>query len=218
MRVAVRRLAGLCPVAIVSGRDRADVERLVGIDALVYAGSHGFDIAGPDGLRIEHEQGAAFSDAVERASANLQNALAGIDGALVEPKRFAVAVHYREVAEPELQTLEAKVDQVLEAVPELHKTHGKKVFELRPRFEWDKGKAVVWMLDALGLDRPEILPFYFGDDTTDEDAFRALDGRGVSIFVGPPGDTTAAAYRLEDPDAVGGFLNALSDLLEARDG
>ncbi len=57
MRAAVRRLARSCPVAIVSGRDRADVERLVGIGELVYAGSHGFDIAGPGGLRIEHETG-----------------------------------------------------------------------------------------------------------------------------------------------------------------
>ena len=216
MRKAVRRLAGLCTVAVVSGRDRADVERLVGLEELVYAGSHGFDIAGPDGLRIEHEEGAAFSDAVGRASAMLQDALAPYAGALVEPKRFAVAVHYRQVVDADLPALQAAVDRVLAAVPELRLTHGKKVFELRPRFDWDKGKAVLWLLDALGLDRPEVLPVYLGDDTTDEDAFRALSGRGIGIFVGEPGAETGAAYRLDNPEAVGRFLDALAAALERR--
>ena len=47
MRRTVRTLAARCPVAIVSGRDRTDVQRLVRIEGLIYAGSHGFDIAGP---------------------------------------------------------------------------------------------------------------------------------------------------------------------------
>jgi trehalose-phosphatase len=218
MRAAVRRLAELCTVAIVSGRDRADVERLVGLGGLVYAGSHGFDIAGPGGLRIEHEQGAVFAEAVERASAMLQEALASIPGALVEPKRFAVAVHYRQVADADLPPVEAAVDRVLADVPELRKTPGKKVFELRPSFDWDKGQAVLWLIGALNLDRPEVLPFYLGDDTTDEDAFRALAGRGIGIFVGGPETDTAAAWRLDDPHDVGRFLGALSEILEACSG
>lgn len=218
MQAAVRRLARLCTVAVISGRDRADVDRLVGIDELVYAGSHGFDIAGPEGRRIEHEESATFSAAAERAAGMLQEALAPIGGALVEPKRFAVAVHYRQVSEPDLPAIEAAVDRVITAVPELRLTHGKKVFELRPRFDWDKGKAVLWLLDALGLDRPEVLPVYLGDDTTDEDAFRALAGRGIGIFVGEPGVETAAVYRLEGPEAVGRFLDALAAELERRHG
>jgi trehalose-phosphatase len=218
MRAAVRRLAGLCTVAIISGRDRADVERLVGLDGLVYAGSHGFDIAGPGGLRIEHERGAAFSAAVRRAADRLAEMLAPIPGALVEPKRFAVAVHYRQVADADLPAVETAVDEVLEDIPDLRKTYGKKVFELRPRFDWDKGKAVLWLLEALGLDAPSVLPIYIGDDTTDEDAFRALEGRGLGIFVGHPEAATAAAFRLDDPADVGRFLDALSGILEGRHG
>lgn len=137
-------------------------------------------------------------------------------GALVEPKRFAVAVHYREVSTEDLPAVEAAVGRVLEAVPELRRTHGKKVFELRPRLDWDKGKAVLWLLEALDLNRPEVLPFYLGDDTTDEDAFRALAGRGVGIFVGHPDTETAAAHRLHDVDAVRRFLDAMSQALEQR--
>jgi hypothetical protein len=57
MRALLQALASLCTVAVVSGRDRADVEKLVGLENLVYAGSHGFDISGPRGLHFEHEGG-----------------------------------------------------------------------------------------------------------------------------------------------------------------
>ena len=78
MRPTVKALPARCPVAIVSGRDRADVERLVGLDELVYAGSHGFDIAGPDGLELEHEQGEVFAAVVDRAAERLREAIAPI--------------------------------------------------------------------------------------------------------------------------------------------
>jgi len=213
MRAILRDLAGRCSVAVVSGRDLDDVRRLVGLDNLVYAGSHGFDIAGPGGLSIEHEEAAAFAAAVKRATAALRAALGSIDGALVEPKRFAVAVHYRQVAESEVSEVEAVVDRVIEAVPELRMTHGKKVFELRPRVDWDKGKAVLWLLSALGEEGADFVPFYLGDDLTDEDAFEALGERGVAIFVGKS-ERSAARYVLRDPGEVGVFLTELARMID----
>ncbi|MEX0607569.1 MAG: trehalose-phosphatase, partial [Halofilum sp. (in: g-proteobacteria)] len=67
VRATIHELARSCTVAIVSGRDRADVEALVGIDTLIYAGSHGFDIAGPNGLHKEHERASEFLPAFELA-------------------------------------------------------------------------------------------------------------------------------------------------------
>lgn len=218
MRGIVSHLATLCTVAVVSGRDLGDVRRLVGLDGLVYAGSHGFDIAGPGGLRIRHQNGAAYEAAVQRAAERLEPAVAGIEGALVEPKRFAVAVHYRQVEPDQVPAVEAAVDAVLDEVSELRKTHGKKVFELRPRFDWDKGKAVDWLLEALGLNGPEVLPFYLGDDTTDEDAFRALRQKGIGILVGPDTSRTAAHYVLASPEEVGRFLTRLGQDVEGSAG
>jgi trehalose 6-phosphate phosphatase len=212
MRVILRGLAAKCSVAVVSGRDLADVRRLVGLDDIVYAGSHGFDISGPGGLAIQHKQGAAFSEAVGRAAEMLATAVQSIEGALVEPKRFAVAVHYRQVAEKDLAAVEAAVDKALDAVPELRKAHGKKVFELRPRFDWDKGKAVRWLMEALGQTGAGVVPFYLGDDLTDEDAFAALADDGVTIYVGAP-HRTAARYLLDDTDQVGTFLTELTRVL-----
>lgn len=209
MRARLGLLAERCPVAVISGRDLDDLRRLVGLDGLVYAGSHGLDIAGPEGLRLQPERAPMFTAAVGRAIGLLRPAVGAIAGTVVEPKRFAVAVHYRQVPEAAVGALEAVVDDVARMVPELHKTHGKKVFELRPRFDWDKGKAVSWLLDAFGHVEADGLPFYLGDDRTDEDAFQALRDRGVTIFVGC-GGPTAARYRLRDCDEVGDFLDALA--------
>lgn len=217
MRETVRGLSRLCTVAVISGRDRKDVEALMGLDDLVYAGSHGFDIAGPDGFRMENEEAAGFEPDLAKADAGLRSLLADVEGVLVERKRYAIAVHYRLVAPGDVDKVEAAVDAtVAGAADRLRRTGGKKVFEIRPRFPWDKGRAVLWLLDALGLDRADVLPFYLGDDETDEDAFMALRARGIGIMVGPPPHETAAHYGLSDPEANGRFLRRMIGMLEAR--
>ncbi len=211
MRAVVRRVADRFPTTIVSGRGRDDVARLVGLENVNYAGSHGFDISGPegDGGAIRHQVAEEVVPVIEQVSDALQRELEEVPGAIVEPKRYTVAVHYRMVEEGDFSRVEAAVDQALERQPDLRKAHGKKVFELRPAFEWDKGKAVMWLLEALGLDEPETLSLYVGDDTTDEDAFRALDGRGIGIVVTEVPRPTAASYSLQDTEEVREFLGRL---------
>jgi trehalose-phosphatase len=86
---------------------------------------------------------------------------------------------------------------------------GKKVYELLPDIDWDKGKAVLWLLKTLGLESRNVLPIYIGDDRTDEDAFRALEKRGVAILVSEHPQVTAASYWLNNPEEVERFLHAL---------
>ena len=215
MRQVVRNLATRCTVAVVSGRDRPDVEKLLGVEGLVVAGSHGFDIASPDGRDIQHEMGAEFGDAIEAVTAKAKAALAGVEGALVEPKRSSVALHYRLVAEDEVAKVRAVVDEALAANEGLRVTPGKKVWEIQPKIDWNKGKAVLWLLEALEVGAPDVVPFYFGDDVTDEDAFHALKGRGIGIYVGHPDDVearraTVADYALGSTDEVGTFLDRLA--------
>ena len=200
---------------MVSGRDRAVVEQFVQLDQFVYAGSHGFDIRGP-GFYREHEGGAASLADLDAAEKRLDERLASVGGALVERKRFAGAVHYRNAADADAPTVEAAVDEVHAALPKLRKRGGKKVFELLPDIPWDKGGAVLWLLEMLDLDRPDVLPIYLGDDLTDEDAFRAMAGRGLGIIVGGHAPTTAATMMLRDPDEVQRFLKKLADLLRGR--
>jgi alpha,alpha-trehalase len=99
---------------------------------------------------------------------------------------------------------------------ELRRIDGKKVYELLPDIDWDKGKAVLWLLQAVELERGNALPIFIGDDRTDEDAFRALESRGVGILVSEQPQTTAASYWLKDPVEVERFLRALTDDLRAK--
>lgn len=159
MRSAVTALANQCTVAVISGRDLSDVKGLVGIDNLFYAGSHGFDISGPAGRRIDSQQGEEFLPALDLAEKSLQALLGDTPGAQIERKKFSIAVHYRRVEKSRVQVVEEAVDQVLAEHTGLRKGTGKKVFELQPEIDWHKGKALCWLMDALDLDRPDVLPF-----------------------------------------------------------
>ena len=79
---------------------------------------------------------------------------------------------------------------------------GKKVIEILPNIEWNKGKAVLWIMNVLGLSWSDHKVFYLGDDTTDEDAFRVLRTRGTSILVAEKTKKSAADYRLSSPEEV----------------
>ena len=215
MRAVLRELAGLCTVTVVSGRDRGDVEPLVGLPQLIYAGSHGFDIAGPDGLRMEFEGGIDCLPELEIAEKELEPLIRRVPGGRVERKRFAIAVHYRNIADEDVARVEAAVRDVLGRRDGLRLSGGKKVFELRPDIDWDKGRAVLWLIEVLGLDHADVVPMYIGDDVTDEDAFRALAGRGISIVVGEPAYDTDADYLLRDTAEVGELLSDLIGLLRA---
>ena len=215
-REVVKRLATYCTVAVISGRDLADVRDMVSIEGIAYAGSHGFDIVGADGTHRDEKRWQRFLPALDHAEKELQRSLEDIPGARVERKRFAIAVHYRGMDDSYLETLEQRVDQVAAQEPELRKSGGKKVFELRPNVDWDKGKALLSLLDALGLGDGEVVPLFIGDDVTDEDAFRAIRDRGIGIIVGDDERQTAAHYALYDPGEVRTFLEALLTLLKGN--
>jgi trehalose 6-phosphate phosphatase len=193
-------------VAILSGRDLDDVRRLVDIDGIVYAGSHGFDIAGPRGLR--KQVATEFLSIIDLAEKELKEELAGIPGALVERKRFSIAAHYRNVAGSDVSKVEQAVNKIAAHHGELRKIDNKKVYELQPNIDWNKGKAVLLVLQAPELD--DVFPIYIGDDLTDEDVFRALKERGVGIVVNKQPRLTAARYALKDPVEVERFLRDLS--------
>jgi len=213
MREVVRRVARRFPTTVVSGRGRNDVASLVDLPELNYAGSHGFDISGPKGNGgLKHEAAAEVEPIIDRVTGQLDRKLTGVEGTVVEPKRFTVAVHYRLVADDEIPTVESAVESVVAEHDELQLAHGKKVFEIRPALDWDKGKAVLWLLEALDLGGPDTLPIYLGDDTTDEDAFQALADRGIGFVVFDAPRPTAARYQLQDVWEVREFLDRLARL------
>jgi trehalose 6-phosphate phosphatase len=219
MRRLLGELGEQCAVAIVSGRDRRNVEQMVRVEGLVYAGSHGFDIRGPGGLEMQHADAQSVLGELDEAERKLRAGIQGIDGAHVERKRYAIAVHYREVvAAEDVRRVEKVVDEVRGQHAGLRKRGGKKVFELQPDIEWHKGYAVMWLAETLGLNRDGAAIIYIGDDETDEDAFRALRerGAGIGILVAPEPAKTCATYYLRDCDEVYQFLSSLAGALRKK--
>src|SRR5205823_6016821 len=88
MRSTIAGLAQVCPVAVISGRDLADVQRRVGIAGIAYAGSHGFDFLSADGEAWHPPAVLAYVPALEGAVRTLGAALADVPGIELETKRF----------------------------------------------------------------------------------------------------------------------------------
>jgi trehalose-phosphatase len=207
-RQILRVLAKQLPVAILSGRDLNDLQRRIGIDGIIYAGSHGFDIAGPRELR--KEMAAEFLPIIDLAEKELGEKLAPIPGALLERKRSSLAAHYRLANEPGAKAVKQAVDDVAARYRQLRRTAGKKVYELQPDIDWNKGRALLWLLEILEKERPQLYPLYIGDDLTDEDAFRAVRESGIGIVVTDLPRPTAARYALKNPTEVERFLHELA--------
>lgn len=204
MRAAIATLAETCKVAIISGRDLKMLQELVKVSTVFLAGSHGFEIMGPDGSTDRLERGVEFLPKLDDVENRLRQELSDVAGHSVERKRFSIAVHYRQASEQDVPRIESVVDEMLVACGGgLKKGHGKKVFRIQPDVDWHKGRAVLWLLDRLKRDQPDVVPVYVGDDITDEDAFRALAGNGLTIVVRDhESRRTAADYAVDDTDEV----------------
>ncbi len=212
MRTALAALAHCCPVAIVSGRDLMDVQARVDLPSLYYAGSHGFEIAGPEGLHDFYAPAHTFLATLDEAESLLQLRLSDCAGVQLERKHFTIAIHYRHVPEADVSTVLDIVSTVQELCPTLRHTGGKKVVELRPLLDWDKGTTLFWLLEVMGMERDTTLPVYIGDDVTDEDAFVAIRQHGVGILVADEPRQTAARYHLPHTQAVHDFLTTLATM------
>jgi trehalose 6-phosphate phosphatase len=178
-RAEVERLAGrYALVACVSGRTGEDAKRMVGVENIVYVGSHGLELA-PDATRWA-EQIRSFAATVDWP---------------VEDKGLTVSFHYREAGDEEaaLEYLDHVADRA--RAEGLVARFGRKVLELRPPIEADKGTAVRQLLVERSLRRA----LYAGDDTTDLDAFRALDGLALAARVAVSSDE-APAELLQEAD------------------
>jgi len=201
-------------MAIVTGRSINTITKFVGLDNLYYAGSHGYDIRGPKNQEIKTVADDYLPD-LKQFCEDITQKISQFGGSLVEDNVFSISVHHRNSSDEDRKLIEKAVDSVLANYPTLCKTHGKFVYEIRPEFDWNKGKAVRWMLDNL-FKNDKLVPVYIGDDMTDEDAFKELrsDKSALCIFVRPPelDRPSAANFVLNSTEEVKTFLIKLSKL------
>jgi len=199
-------------VAVVSGRELADLRDRVAVEGVAYAGNHGLE-RWVDGRRSVAPDARLSADAVSRVCDRLGDRLAHVPGVVIEDKALTATVHVRTVPDDRVPEVERVVGETVEEVtsvdgPALEVRDGKAIREIRPAVGWDKGRAV----EQLVREAPDgWLPLYVGDDVTDEDAFEALRerGRGFGVFVGDR--ETAADYRLERQRDVAELLELVVD-------
>jgi trehalose-phosphatase len=168
-------------------------------------------MAYPDG-KCKNRVSPTRTKELGKITQNLREALKGIPGILFEEKGPILSVHYRNVN----QTFFARIPRALSEELQQWGDHwrvasGKMVLEVRPNVDFHKGEAVREILET--FPSKGRLPIYLGDDQTDEDAFRVLKGKGISVFIGPAGLPSEADFFLRDPDEVHEFL---SRCLEVR--
>lgn len=200
-----------CKLAIISGRALKDIKDMVGIHGIIYVGNHGMEIEGPK-IKFRAFISQEVKNIIAKIRDELDKKLSGVKGVFIEDKGLALSIHYRmarkedreligtifrEITTPYLTRKKIKIGQ------------GKMVFEIKPPSEWDKGKITLWLLAREGAySKDRILPLYIGDDMTDEDAFKVLRNRGLTIFVGKS-TGSYAEYYLKDPYDVTKFLKQI---------
>jgi trehalose 6-phosphate phosphatase len=194
-RAELRRLLDrYALLACVSGRTGEDAARVVGVEGPVYVGVHGLELAPEaEGWR---EPLAEFAASVAWP---------------VENKGLAIVFHFREVEDEEAALAELRGVAARAEALGLDARFGRKVLEVRPPVQADKGTAVRALLEQRGLARA----LYAGDDTTDLDAFRGLDGFPVGVRVavaseeGPPALREAADVVVSSPEELLELLRRL---------
>ncbi|MEA2412275.1 MAG: trehalose 6-phosphate phosphatase [Thermoleophilaceae bacterium] len=199
---ALERLSGrYACVACVSGRAAADARRLVGLDSITYAGSHGAELLLPG--EDEAEVAPAFAEWAPRVREFVESRELG--DLRVEQKGAIVALHWRG-AEDE----EARAREIADEANGFITHWGRKVLEIRPPVEVNKGVAVTELIRRHDLRAG----LFAGDDVTDLDGFAALGALPAAVRVGVRSDEGPAAI-VERADVVVDGPEGMADVLAA---
>lgn len=196
-------------VGFVSGRALGDLKKKIPLRKAVFVGSHGLELQTAAGR--ESAVSPAMRKTIARAKHRVRTRLGREPGAHLEYKPFSVGVHYRQATPAQTRLIRGKMLKLGEEFsPKMLVQSGKRTLELLPALPFSKGTGVKRLLRDSGFKGG--YPLYLGDDVTDETVFRALGKKGLTIFVGPARNRSAARYQLDSPREVEQFLQKLKEL------
>jgi trehalose-phosphatase len=204
-----------CALAIISGRSLNDIKNIIGLKDIIYVGNHGLEIEGPK-IKFESQVSPRLKSIIRHINDDLVANLSGIKGVFIEDKGLTISVHYHLVDKKDIQELLSIFAEIAEPYivrDKIKINSGKKTYEIRPPVMWDKGKVVSWLLarQQFAQRDDKIFPIYIGDDVTDEDAFKALKNKGLTVFVGKP-SASEAGYYLNNSKEVTEFIKRILGL------
>lgn len=216
-RDVLRRLVELPDVhlALVSGRSVADALRMLHVEGAWVVGNHGLELRTAAGEVSAVDEALGFEAAIAAAANALAPIARSAPGALVENKHWTVTLHYRLVDPEEAPALIGHARDVARELG-LRVSEGRRVIELRPPIDVNKGTAATAFAKRVGaVEGGSVL--YAGDDQTDEDAFRALRAltasavtvRIMSLVEEQPSSSTDAEFVLPSPKEMRGALEWL---------
>jgi len=196
-----------CKLAIISGRSLKNISGVVGFNNIIYGGNHGLELKGP-GIRFKSPVSKKHKAILQKINRDFHRKLTPIKGALIENKGLSLTVHYRLVTPKQIPLVKTIFRQI--TAPHLRRNEirvrpGKMVIEAIPPVDWNKGKAVQWLLRK---GEHFAFPVYIGDDRTDEDAFKLLKKSGLTVFVGKS-QKSNAEYFVKDTAEVLKFLRLI---------
>ncbi len=204
-------LAGLTRLAafnvgILTGRSLKDIRKAVKIPRLFFAANYGLAIEVPK-KRWVHPEAKRKSFLLKKMLPRLRKLGLEFRGVRIEDKTLTVAVHYRQY-KGRPGVLKNRLEEIIRARSKPFKLNtGKKIFEVYPTVKWDKGRALLKVERLLGHRRAS-LAIFFGDDCADEEAFRRMRPRDISVAVGRS-KKTAARYFCQNSSEVARFLKRL---------
>ncbi|XP_037811551.1 trehalose-phosphate phosphatase B isoform X2 [Lucilia sericata] len=199
-------------LAVISGRGIKDVQSRVGINGIMYAGNHGIEIESADGSRHDYKLPSEIQEnygkLVKELRANVEK-----NNAWVEDKRVSLTYHYRDTP---LDIKEAQKQVAIKIIESygFRANQAHEAIEAKPPVNWNKGEAAMFILKHTFGDNwaDEIKVIFAGDDTTDEDAMKKLQGLGKSFRVSTdPEIQTFADFRLSSQDLVSDLLKWISN-------
>ncbi len=222
-RQSLAKLSEILPlVAVLSGRQVEEVHQLVGLPEVIYLGNHGLERWEKGGTYVD-PRAAQYAPAIhailERARQELK-----LPGVTFEEKGVTASIHYRLAQNPAAARKSvASLLRELTAESGIRVVEGRRVVELRPPLELDKGSALV---DLIGKYEVSSV-IYAGDDQTDLDAFRAIHRWGLqedrhALAVGvvsgemPPGLIQEADLTVQGVEGMAGFLAVLVEALSGK--
>jgi trehalose-phosphatase len=190
-------------VAIVSGRDLADLRERVVVPEAIYGGCHGLQIEGP-GMSFRHPEALGLQETLSALGLALSVRARAVPGMRVERKPFGVAVHYRQVAPAQVKRVEIEVARALrQGGSRFRSLRGHEVVEIQPKVSWTKGDCVQWIRDRVrSTSRGRVELLCIGDDRTDEEMFEALAGQAITVRVADHVVDSHATHRLPDVASV----------------
>ncbi len=201
----LENLSNIFPVGIISGRCLSDLQKIIAINGIFYTGNHGVEVEGP-GLSFIEPNTSKFRYLILNLLDELKTKLSSYNP-LIEDKIYAIGIHYRNIDTRRVNDFLSEVTKILE-IPlnknEIKILNGKKIIEVKPPVEWNKGNSVKLILKHL---KNDYLPIYFGDDLTDEFAFETVNElNGTSVLIGNGNSPTKAKFILNSPQELIGII------------